>query len=82
MTPAEKLQAQAAARVGRVLSEKWALEKLLGTGGMGSVYLGRHRNGARAAVKVLHGALAQNRTSGSGSCVRATPRIASSTPTW
>jgi serine/threonine protein kinase len=42
------------ARVGTVLDEKWTLERLLSEGGMGAVYAGRHRNGARAAVKVLH----------------------------
>ncbi len=41
-------------RVGMVLDEKWTLEKLLGSGGMGAVYAARHRNGARSAVKVLH----------------------------
>jgi len=40
-------------RVGSVLHDKWTLESLLGEGGMGAVYLARHRNGARAAVKVL-----------------------------
>ena len=60
MTAGEKLEAEAAARVGTVLNEKWTLEKLLGVGGMGSVYLGRHRNGAKAAVKVLHSDLALN----------------------
>jgi serine/threonine protein kinase len=40
-------------RVGTVLHDKWTLEKLLGEGGMGAVYAARHRNGARAAVKVL-----------------------------
>lgn len=46
-------------RVGRVLAEKWTLERLLGEGGMGAVYLGRHRNGARGAVKLLHPELAR-----------------------
>jgi serine/threonine-protein kinase len=46
-------------RVGTVLDEKWTLEKLLGAGGMGAVYLARHRNGAKAAVKVLHPDLAR-----------------------
>lgn len=46
-------------RVGSVLNEKWTLERLLGAGGMGAVYAGRHRNGARAAVKVLHPDLAR-----------------------
>jgi eukaryotic-like serine/threonine-protein kinase len=40
--------------VGRVLHDKWTLERLLGVGGTAAVYLGRHRNGARHAVKVLH----------------------------
>jgi serine/threonine-protein kinase len=44
----------ALAREGAVLNEKWTLVRLLGIGGMGSVYAARHRNGARAAVKVLH----------------------------
>jgi len=46
-------------RVGAILNEKWTLERLLGVGGMGAVYAGRHRNGARAAVKVLHPDLAR-----------------------
>src|SRR4051812_21026416 len=50
----------AVARVGHVLNEKWTLEKLLGIGGMGAGYLGPHRNGAKAAVKVLHRELAKN----------------------
>jgi eukaryotic-like serine/threonine-protein kinase len=48
-------------RVGSVLSDKWTLEKLLGVGGMGAVYAAKHRNGARAAVKVLHPDLARNK---------------------
>jgi eukaryotic-like serine/threonine-protein kinase len=40
--------------VGNALNEKWTLERLLGIGGMAAVYAGRHRNGARAALKVLH----------------------------
>ena len=44
----------ARARVGTVLDDKWTLERLLGVGGMAAVYAARHRNGARAAVKVLH----------------------------
>jgi serine/threonine protein kinase len=46
--------ARAHARVGDVLNDKWTLERLLGIGGMGAVYAARHRNGARAAVKILH----------------------------
>ena len=51
---------EAAARVGRVLNEKWTLERQIGMGGMAAVYEARHRNGARAAVKVLHPDLARN----------------------
>src|SRR5512140_2085605 len=45
---------RAKARVGRVLKDKWKLEKLLGVGGTAAVYLARHRNGQRVAVKMLH----------------------------
>ena len=41
-------------RVGTVLNDKWTLERLIGIGGMAAVYAGLHRNGARAAIKVLH----------------------------
>lgn len=37
-----------------MLDDKWTLERLLGVGGMAAVYAARHRNGARAAIKVLH----------------------------
>jgi serine/threonine-protein kinase len=46
-------------RVGSVLNEKWKLERLIGIGGMAAVYAGMHRNGARAAIKVLHPAYAR-----------------------
>jgi serine/threonine-protein kinase len=41
-------------RVGTVLRDKWTLERLLGVGGMASVYAARHRNGKLGAVKLLH----------------------------
>ncbi len=47
-------------RVGSVLDEKWTIEKLLGVGGMAAVYAARHRNGARAAIKILHPEFARN----------------------
>jgi eukaryotic-like serine/threonine-protein kinase len=50
---------RASARVGTVLNDKWTLEKLIGIGGMAAVYAGVHRNGARAAIKVLHPAYAR-----------------------
>jgi serine/threonine-protein kinase len=40
-------------RVGTVLHDKWTLERLIGVGGMGAVYAARHRNGAKAAVKIF-----------------------------
>jgi serine/threonine-protein kinase len=48
-------------RLGSVLSDKWTIEKLLGVGGMAAVYAARHRNGARAAIKVLHPDLSRNK---------------------
>ncbi len=36
------------------MNAKWTLESLLGVGGMGAVYTAKHRNGSRAAVKLLH----------------------------
>lgn len=43
----------AARRVGNVLDGKWKLDSLLGIGGMAAVYAATHRNGARAAIKLL-----------------------------
>src|SRR6476620_4111785 len=41
-------------RVGAMLSGKWRLDALIGVGGMAAVYASSHRNGARAAIKILH----------------------------
>ena len=41
-------------RVGTTLRGKWRLDTLLGVGGMGAVFAATHRNGTRAAVKLLH----------------------------
>jgi eukaryotic-like serine/threonine-protein kinase len=51
---------QARERLGHVLKERWVLEDVLGVGGMAAVYAARHRNGARAAIKVLHGPLSED----------------------
>src|SRR5262249_41439712 len=40
---------------------KWHLDALLGVGGMASVYAATHRNGQRAALKILHGDFARDR---------------------
>jgi serine/threonine-protein kinase len=50
----EDAESLAHERVGRVLDDKWTLERLLGVGGMAAVYAAKHRNGARAAIKLLH----------------------------
>jgi len=54
----DSFQQQLEARVGKTLCNKYTLEKLLGVGGMASVYRGTHRNGNRVAVKILHPHLA------------------------
>ncbi len=50
----EEISQRAKMRLGTVLHGKWQLDSLLGIGGMAVVYAATHRNGKRAAVKVLH----------------------------
>src|SRR5688572_4727246 len=45
---------QAERRVGTVIAGKWRVDALLGSGSMAAVYSVTHRNGARAALKILH----------------------------
>jgi serine/threonine protein kinase len=52
--PAQNDDTAAAARVGSIIKGKWNLDALLGVGGMASVYAATHRNGQRAALKILH----------------------------
>jgi serine/threonine-protein kinase len=47
-------EARARARIGSVLRGKWRIEKVLGAGGMATVFLATHRNGLPVAVKMLH----------------------------
>lgn len=55
MVSAQKsIRDRAQGRVGTVLKEKWQIEALLGVGGSASVYAATHRNGKRAAIKILH----------------------------
>src|SRR4051812_24201417 len=51
------LDRRARHRLGAVLRGKYTLERVLGVGGMASVYLGVHRNGHRVAIKMLHAEL-------------------------
>jgi serine/threonine protein kinase len=50
------------ARVGSVIKNKWTVESLLGVGGMAAVYAAAHRNGQRAALKILHTDFAREKT--------------------
>jgi serine/threonine protein kinase len=51
---------RAAARVGTSLCKKWRLDRLLGTGGMASVFAATHHNGSRVAIKMLHAELSDS----------------------
>jgi serine/threonine protein kinase len=51
-----------AARLGSLVRGKWRLESLLGVGGMAAVYEASHRNGQRAALKILHLEYARDKT--------------------
>ena len=48
-------------RIGKTLGGKWTLERLLGVGGMAAVYVGVHKIGRRAAIKILHPDIAENK---------------------
>jgi hypothetical protein len=56
----DPLLLRAQMRVGTTLRSKWRLDLLLGVGGMAIVYAATHRNGSRAAVKILHAELSIN----------------------
>src|SRR5271154_4956088 len=56
----DPLVARARERVGTTLRDKWRLDVLLGVGGMAAVYAATHRNGSRAAVKILHPGMSTN----------------------
>ncbi|MBI3200622.1 MAG: serine/threonine protein kinase [Myxococcales bacterium] len=49
---------RAEGRIGTVLRGKWKLERIVGVGGMATVYAATHRNKSRVAIKVLHPELA------------------------
>src|SRR5262245_53189738 len=47
-------------RVGSVLLGRWRLDEVLGFGGMAAVYAATHRDGTRAAIKILHETLSRD----------------------
>ncbi|HVJ89570.1 MAG TPA: serine/threonine-protein kinase, partial [Labilithrix sp.] len=49
--------AQRHGRVGSVINGKWQIDARVGAGGMAAVYAATHRNGSRAALKILHAPL-------------------------
>jgi serine/threonine protein kinase len=52
--PEALVEERARARVGQTLNGKYRLDRLLGIGGMATVYAATHRNKKRVAVKMLH----------------------------
>jgi eukaryotic-like serine/threonine-protein kinase len=47
-------------RVGTVINGKWQVDARIGSGGMAIVYAATHRNGLRAALKMLHTQLSRD----------------------
>jgi len=50
----EAAKQRAQARVGQTLGSKYRLDRLLAVAGMAAVYEATHRNGGRAAIKMMH----------------------------
>ena len=55
-----ELEARARSRLGETLRDKYRLDRVLGYGGMASVYAATHRNGKEVALKLLHPELANH----------------------
>src|SRR3954465_15414302 len=47
-------------RVGQTIAGKWKVDERIGSGGMATVYSATHRNGLRAAIKMLHNQLSRD----------------------
>ncbi|HXX69538.1 MAG TPA: serine/threonine-protein kinase [Polyangiaceae bacterium] len=60
MTRHPDQRAASQARVGHTLGGKWRIVRLIDVGGMAAVYEAAHRNGRRAAIKLLHKHYASN----------------------
>ena len=58
--PVDPIVSRALSRVGTTLHDKWRLDALLGIGGTAAVYAATHRNGSRAAVKILNPEFSQH----------------------
>jgi eukaryotic-like serine/threonine-protein kinase len=53
--PNDASASRAALRIGKVLRDKWRIDRLVGIGGMAAVYAATHcNNGKRVAIKLLH----------------------------
>ncbi len=61
MTAVDPRERGAAARVGTSIRGKYRIQRILGVGGMATVYAAEHRNGHRVAVKILHPVLSHHK---------------------
>lgn len=60
MSEARAGRAGTQGRVGTVINGKWQVDARIGAGGMATVYAATHRNGHRAALKMLHAQLSRD----------------------
>jgi len=60
VSPTASDRPKADGRIGQTLNGKWHIDRLIDVGGMAAVYEATHRNGRRAAIKVLHASSAAN----------------------